>query len=207
MGQNPTDSHLEGKLLRRDSNLRHLACGNNLLKDTFGGQLSYLNVKNAVDTAISTYGKLDILFNNAGLPVMVPAKSGSILTTASVVSNIGGASSHAYCCAKHAVVGLTKNLAVELGAFGIRVNCLSPSALVTPLSIQFAGVDGEVIENVMNEIANLKGTTLKTDDVANAALFLASDEAKYISGQNLFVDGGFNITNPSLNILKYPENQ
>ncbi|GKD87422.1 secoisolariciresinol dehydrogenase-like protein [Tanacetum coccineum] len=171
MGQNPTDSHLEGKLLRRDSNLRHLACGNNLLKDTFGGQLSYLNVKNAVDTAISTYGKLDILFNNAGLPgtnkprivdnekvdfekvlsvnvtgvflgmkhaarVMVPAKSGSILTTASVVSNIGGASSHAYCCAKHAVVGLTKNLAVELGAFGIRVNCLSPSALVTPLSIQ-----------------------------------------------------------------------
>lgn len=200
------------------------------------------DVKNAVDTAISTYGKLDIMFNNAGMPgtnkprimdnekvdfekvlsvnvtgvflgmkhaarVMVPAKSGSILSTASVVSHIGGAASHAYCCAKHAVVGLTKNLAVELGPFGIRVNCLSPSALDTPLAKQFAGVDGKIIEKVMNELANLKGVTLKTDDIANAALFLASDEAKYISGQNLFVDGGFSIVNPSLNILKYPENQ
>nr|GEV41336.1 hypothetical protein [Tanacetum cinerariifolium] len=170
------------------------------------------DVKNAVDTAISAYGKLDILFNNAGLPGtnkprIVDNEKVDFEKVLSV--NVTGVflASHAYCCAKHAVVGLTKNLAVELGAFGIRVNCLSPSALVTPLSIQFAGVDGNVIENVMNEIANLKGTTLKTDDVANAALFLASDEAKYISGQNLFVDGGFSITNPSLNILKYPENQ
>ncbi|KAJ0810801.1 putative secoisolariciresinol dehydrogenase [Helianthus annuus] len=197
-------------------------------------------VKNAVDIAVETYGKLDIMFCNAGITdpnkqriidneksdfervlsinvtgvflsmkhaarVMVPARSGSIISTASISSNIGGAASHAYCCAKHAVAGLTKNLAVELGQFGIRVNCLSPYAMVTPLATGFVGVGGEALENVMNQLSNLKGVTLRTDDVAKAALFLVSDEAKYISGQNLFIDGGFSIVNPSFNMFKYPE--
>ncbi|KAI7740481.1 hypothetical protein M8C21_016115 [Ambrosia artemisiifolia] len=199
------------------------------------------HVKNAVDTAVETYGKLDIMFCNAGIVdpnkqriidneksdfkrvlsinvtgvflsmkhaarVMVPARSGSIISTASISSNIGGAASHAYCCAKHAVAGLTKNLAVELGQFGIRVNCLSPYCMVTPLATSFVGVGGEALENVMNQLSNLKGVTLRTDDVAKAALFLVSDEAKYISGQNLFIDGGFSIVNPSFNMFKYPEN-
>nr|GEV20816.1 secoisolariciresinol dehydrogenase-like [Tanacetum cinerariifolium] len=199
------------------------------------------DVKNAVDVAVATYGKLDIMFCNAGIVdpnkqrivdnektdfervlsvnvtgvflsmkhaarVMVPAKSGSILSTASLSSNIGGAASHAYCCAKHAVAGLTKNLAVELGQFGIRVNCLSPYAMVTPLATSFVGLEGEALENVMNALGNLKGVTLKTDDVAKAALFLVSDEAKYISGQNLFIDGGFGIVNPSFQMFNYPEN-
>ncbi|KAI3683671.1 hypothetical protein L1987_84183 [Smallanthus sonchifolius] len=198
------------------------------------------HVKNTVDTAVATYGKLDIMFCNAGIidpnkqriidneksdfecvlsvnvtgvflsmkhaaRVMVPARAGSIISTASISSNVGGAASHAYCCAKHAVAGLTKNLAVELGQFGIRVNCLSPYAMVTPLTMNFAGVEGEALENVMNQLGNLKGVTLRTDDVAKAALFLVSDEAKYISGQNLFIDGGFSIVNPSFNMFKYPE--
>ncbi|KAI3511975.1 hypothetical protein L1887_19137 [Cichorium endivia] len=199
------------------------------------------DVKNAVDTAVATYGKLDIMFCNAGIVdpnkpgilmtektdfnqvlsvnvtgvflcmkhatrVMVPKQAGSIISMASLASNIGGVASHAYCCAKHAVVGLTKNLAVELGQCGIRVNCLSPYAMVTPLATSFVGLEGEALENYINERANLKGVTLKTDDVAQAALFLVSDEAKYISGQNLFIDGGFGITNPSLNMFKYPKN-
>ncbi|KAL8263133.1 hypothetical protein R6Q59_024482 [Mikania micrantha] len=199
------------------------------------------DVKNAVNIAVTTYGKLDIMFCNAGIldpnkqsiidneksdfervlsvnvtgvflsmkhaaRVMAPARAGSIISTASISSNIGGAASHAYCCAKHAVAGLTKNLAVELGQFGIRVNCLSPYAMVTPLTTSFLGLDGEALENVMNQLSNLKGVTLKTDDVAKAALFLVSDEAKYISGHNLFIDGGFSIVNPSFNMYKYPEN-
>ncbi|KAJ9559132.1 hypothetical protein OSB04_013746 [Centaurea solstitialis] len=198
------------------------------------------DIKNAVDTAVATYGKLDIMFNNAGIAdpnkpriidnektdfervlsinvtgvflgmkhaarVMVPARAGSIISTASISSNVGGAASHAYCCAKHAVAGLTKNLAVELGQFGIRVNCLSPYAMVTPLATSFIGVEGEVLENAMNSLGNLKGPTLRTDDVAKAALFLVSDDAKYISGHNLFIDGGFSIVNPSLGMFKYPE--
>ncbi|CAI9268271.1 unnamed protein product [Lactuca saligna] len=199
------------------------------------------HVKNAVDTAVSTYGKLDIMFCNAGIAdpnkprivdnektdfervlsvnitgvflsmkhaarVMVPARSGSIISTASLSSNIGGAASHAYCAAKHAVAGLTKNLAVELGQFGIRVNCLSPYAMVTPLATSFVGLEGEALETVMNLLGNLKGPTLRTDDVAKAALFLVSGESQYISGQNLFIDGGFGIVNPSFNMFKYPEN-
>ncbi|XP_076899804.1 secoisolariciresinol dehydrogenase-like [Bidens hawaiensis] len=199
------------------------------------------HVKNAVDVAVETYGKLDIMFCNAGIVdpnkqriidnektdfervlsvnvtgvflsmkhaarVMVPARAGSIISTASISSNVAGAASHAYCCAKHAVAGLTKNLAVELGQFGIRVNCLSPYAMVTPLATSFVGLEAEALENAMNHLANLKGVTLRTDDVAKAALFLVSDEAKYISGHNLFIDGGFSIVNPSFNMFQYPEN-
>ncbi|XLS61911.1 hypothetical protein HN51_016139, partial [Arachis hypogaea] len=197
-------------------------------------------IKRAVNTAVEAYGKLDIMFNNAGIAdpnkariidnhkadfervlsvnvtgvflgikhasqPMIKAGGGSIISMASVSSYVGGAASHAYCCAKHAVVGLTKNAAVELGQFGIRVNCLSPYALATPLATKFVGVNDEELENVMNSLANLKGVTLKTDDVANAALYFASDDSRYVSGQNLLVDGGFSIVNPSFHMFQYPQ--
>ncbi|KAD5803260.1 hypothetical protein E3N88_14620 [Mikania micrantha] len=198
------------------------------------------DVSNVVDIAVATYGKLDIMFNNAATldpykpriidnektdfervlsvnvtgvflgmkhaaRVMVPARAGSIITMASDASKIAGVASHAYTCSKHAANGLTKNLAVELGQFSIRVNCLSAYAMATPMATSFMGVDAESIEKMANSNANLKGVTLKTDDVAKAALFLASDEAKYISGHNLFIDGGFAIVNPSLNFFQYPK--
>ncbi|KAD5803261.1 hypothetical protein E3N88_14621 [Mikania micrantha] len=138
--------------------------------------------------------------------VMVSARAGSIISMASVDSNIGGVATHAYTCSKHAVTGLTKNLAVELGQFSIRVNCLSPYAIATPMTTSILGVDEESIENKANLFANPKSITLKTDDVTKAALFLASDQAKYISGHNLFIDGGFSIVNPSFNFFQYPKN-
>lgn len=201
------------------------------------------HIQHAIDKTISTYKKLDIMFNNAGVPgpnkprildnlksdfedvlavnvtgvflgmkhaarVMVPARSGCIITTSSLCSNLGGAASHAYTASKHAVLGLTRNLAVELGQFGIRVNCVSPYGVATPLAKNAVGVErNEDFEYIMNSVANLKGATLRTDDVANAALFLASDEAKYISGQNLFIDGAFGIVNSAFKIFEYPADQ
>ncbi|CAN1134042.1 Secoisolariciresinol dehydrogenase (Fragment) [Linum perenne] len=199
-------------------------------------------VKSAVDAAVSTYGKLDIMFNNAGIAdpnkpriadvdkrdfdrvlsvnvtgvflgmkhaarVMIPRRAGSIISTASISSAMGGAASHAYCCAKHAVLGLTRNAAVELGQFGIRVNCLAPYAMATPLANKFVGLDDEQLEAAMSSLANLKGVTLKTEDVANAALFLASEEGRYVSGHNLFVDGGFSVHNSAFRVFTYPEEE
>uniref|UniRef100_A0A0A0LGR0 Uncharacterized protein n=1 Tax=Cucumis sativus TaxID=3659 RepID=A0A0A0LGR0_CUCSA len=197
-------------------------------------------VQAAVAAAVETFGKLDIMMNNAGIAdpskpriidndkhdfdrvlsinvtgvflgikhaaqAMIPVKTGSILSTASVASYIGGSASHAYTCSKHAVVGLTKNAAVELGQFGIRVNCLSPYVLATPLATEFVDLDGAEFEKYASSRANLKGVTLKAEDVANAALFLASDESRYVSGHNLFVDGGFSIVNPNIQIFQYPQ--
>ncbi len=137
--------------------------------------------------------------------VMIPARSGSIISTASISSLVGGAASHAYCSSKHAVLGLTRNAAVELGQFGIRVNCLSPYALATPLATKFVGLNDEELENLMHSLGVLKGVKLKAEDVANAALYLASDEAKYVSGQNLFIDGAFSIVNGAFGMFQYPD--
>ncbi|KAF4396934.1 hypothetical protein CsatB_019354 [Cannabis sativa] len=197
-------------------------------------------VKAAVEKSIKSYGKLDIMFNNAGMSTtlqpriidnniddfervmrvnvtgvflgikhaahaMITAKSGgSIISTASAASCIGGIGTHAYTTSKHAVVGLTKSAASELGQFGIRVNCVSPFGVATPLVVDTIGVSEEEVEGMFNSVGNLNHATLKAEDIANAALFLASEEGRYVSGLNLVVDGGFTVVNRSLPLFKYP---
>ena len=136
--------------------------------------------------------------------VMIPRGKGSIISMASVSSLTGGLGPHGYTSSKHAVVGLTKNVAAELGKHGIRVNCVSPYAIPTKLSMPYLP-EGERTEEAVKGFlafvgsnANLKGVDAMPEDVAEAVLFLASDEAKYISALNLVVDGGFTSVNHSL---------
>ncbi|XP_008229671.1 PREDICTED: secoisolariciresinol dehydrogenase-like [Prunus mume] len=185
------------------------------------------DVENAVKTATNKYGKLDIMFNNAGVVgmtkpnildndkvefeqvirvnlvgaflgikhaarVMIPAGKGSIINTASVCSTIGGCAPHAYTSSKHGLVGLVRNTAVELGQHGIRVNCVSPYIVSTPLAKEFFKLDDDKLHGAYS---NLKGGVLKAEDIVEAALYLGSDESKYVSGHNLLVDGGFTIVN------------
>ncbi|CAN1306702.1 Short chain aldehyde dehydrogenase 1, partial [Linum perenne] len=212
------------------------------------------DVQNAVDTAVSLHGKLDIMYNNAGITgsytptissltrqdydrvldinlygamlgakhaarVMTRQKSGGcILFTASVASVSFGEVPHPYSASKSAVVGLTKNLCVELGRYGIRVNAVSPGGIATPMAVSAfggtaddtaeiqklfsekaalrtgpTGMGEETFKEVMGKIANLKGASLEADDVAEAAVYLGSDEGKYVSGMNLVVDGGYGL--------------
>ncbi|KAG8374466.1 hypothetical protein BUALT_Bualt11G0135100 [Buddleja alternifolia] len=133
---------------------------------------------------------------------MIQAQCGGcIISMASVAGVMGGLGPHSYTASKHAIVGLTKNAACELGRYGIRVNCISPFGVATRMLVNAWRVDGddgacvreeevEKMEEFVRGLANLKGETLRVKDIAEAALFLGSDESRYISGHNLVVDGG-----------------
>ncbi|KAI9087860.1 hypothetical protein K1719_030190 [Acacia pycnantha] len=125
--------------------------------------------------------------------VMIPERNGSIINVGSVCSSIGGVATHAYTSSKHGLVGLTKNVAAELGQYGIRVNCVSPYFIANVAAKDFFKLDEDGCSRVYS---NLEGVYLQEEDVARAALYLASDESKYISGHNLAIDGGFTTINP-----------
>ncbi|MGI9623971.1 MAG: glucose 1-dehydrogenase [Acidimicrobiales bacterium] len=126
--------------------------------------------------------------------VMKPQESGSIINVASTAGINGGFGPHAYSAAKHAIVGLTKNVAAELCRFGIRVNCVAPSGVTTPLAAHAHLGDHQAMDDLLErleEISPIKGRPGLASDVANAALFLASDESGFTNGHCLTTDGGF----------------
>jgi NAD(P)-dependent dehydrogenase (short-subunit alcohol dehydrogenase family) len=119
-------------------------------------------------------------------------QSGSIINTASVAGLRGGWSPHAYAAAKAAVVQLTRSVALELAEHTIRVNAICPGFIATPLAANAVGRDPSLIERARQSFGRQQpiGRAGEPEDIARAALFLASDASGFVTGQALAVDGG-----------------
>jgi NAD(P)-dependent dehydrogenase (short-subunit alcohol dehydrogenase family) len=183
----------------------------------------------AVDLAVSTWGQLDCMFNNAGVigavgpiaetdaepwhrtidvllssafygtkhaaRVMIPNRSGVILTTSSVAGVIAGLGPHAYTVAKTGVIALARSAATELSRHGIRVNAIAPGTIPSPMTAAALTGDHSNIAAAAehSRATNPLGITADPLDIANAALYLASDEARMVTGHVLVVDAGRSI--------------
>ena len=179
---------------------------------------NYIEFQNNINEIVKEYGTIDILVNNAGITIdklimrmneddwnkvidvnlkgafngiksvtriMMKARSGRIINISSVVGLTGNSGQANYAASKAGLIGLSKASAKELSSRGITVNCIAPGYINTDMT---ANITDENKENLYSQIP--LGRIGNPNDIATAALFLASDEAGYITGQTITVDGG-----------------
>jgi len=137
------------------------------------------------DAVLNTNLKGAFLCSKAVCRKMMSQKSGRIINMGSIVGSIGNAGQANYSSSKAGLVGLTKSLAKEFGSRNILVNCIAPGYVITPMTEKLTG---EQKQAYLDNIPLKRGAT--PEDIANACLFFASDEASYVTGQVLHVDGG-----------------
>ena len=123
------------------------------------------------------------------------SSGGSIINTSSIAGMAAGSGPQAYSAAKAAVINLTQTTAHELGEDNIRVNSISPGVISTPLLQTVLGDDRDSNKALLDQPLEAKGMPI---DIANTALFLASDESKFITGINICVDGGLTLDRSGL---------
>jgi NAD(P)-dependent dehydrogenase (short-subunit alcohol dehydrogenase family) len=181
--------------------------------------------KNLVETAVGKFGRLDILYNNAGIvrlggvediaeeewdlvmdvnlksvflcskyaiPHMKRGGGGSIINAGSTVSFVGSPQSAPYCASKGGLLILTKQMAIDCAPFNIRVNAICPGVTDTAFAAQvLASTPDPVAARRKSEQARPLGRFAKPEEVARAALFLASDDSILAMGSALVIDGGY----------------
>lgn len=182
-------------------------------------------MKTMAETVARTYGRIDVLYNNAGInhfgkvteaeesawdrvmdvnvksvfltckyviPFMVQQKKGTIINTGSSASLVGLANLSVYTASKGAVLALTRNMALDYAAEGIRVNVLCPGVTATEMTEQVIedDPDPKAARDRFDRVIP-RGSMAEPIEIANAALFLASDESSYITGAAIPVDGGY----------------
>lgn len=180
----------------------------------------FAQTQDVVDQIMADFGHIDILVNNAGItkdglmlrmseaqwdavinvnlksafnfihaltPIMARQRGGSIINMSSVVGVSGNAGQCNYSASKAGLIGLAKSIAKEMGPRGIRANCIAPGFIISDMT---KALSEEVREQWMKTIPLRRGGT--PEDVANVALFLASDLSSYVSGQVIHVCGAMN---------------
>lgn len=198
-----------------------------------GGQAAFIHAdvtdpqsaKAMADEAIRLFGRIDVLFNNAGvsgvgmlhevepedwdrviavnvrgvflsskyvLPYMMERKKGNIINMSSCIAEIGLARRASYSTSKGAVLALTKSMQVDYAPYNIRVNALLPGTILTPFVEDYLRRSYDDPEAAYESLKKrqLSGDLGRPEDVAQAALFLASDESKFMMGSPLYIDGG-----------------
>ena len=177
------------------------------------------SVNKAIDIVISMYGHIDILINNAGidefslvtditdemwhkmidtnlsgafyacrrvLPSMISKKNGVIINISSMWGQVGASCEVHYSVSKAGLIGLTKALAKEVGPSNIRVNCICPGVIDTDMNAHLSNEDIEMLKT-----DTPLGKIGKSEDIANTVLFLCEDNASFITGQIIGVNGGY----------------
>ena len=191
------------------------------------------DVAGLVDAAVTRFGRLDGMVNNAGIVgavgpidetpldeyeftmavllrsvflgmkhaarVMKPQRSGAIVSIASVAGLVGGLGTHTYAAAKTGVISLTRNVAAELGAYGVRANAIAPGKHATPMNASLVVGDPDDLDGAlayMARVSPLAGRAGTADDIAEAIVWLLSDQSGFVSGHCLVVDGGLTSGSP-----------
>jgi NAD(P)-dependent dehydrogenase (short-subunit alcohol dehydrogenase family) len=182
-------------------------------------------VRRLIDGALESYGRIDVLYNNAGvgysstlsmhdilktpeedwdrvlainlrsvfltckyaIPEMLKTGGGSIINTSSVAALVGGENAHAYTASKGGMISLSRALAVEFGPRNVRVNCICPGVIDTPMVAPVVGPLKDTSHPFRLSPIRRLGTP---EDIAYCALYLASDESSFVTGTVFVIDGG-----------------
>ena len=203
-----------------EETVKELSAFGHKVKAYASNAASFDEAHSVVEEVCKDFGRIDVLVNNAGItkdglmlrmteqqwdavigvnlksafnfvhaitPVMARQRSGSIISMSSVVGVSGNAGQCNYSASKAGMIGLTKSIAKEIGSRGVRANCIAPGFIISDMT---AALPEDVREQWIKTIPLRRGGT--TEDVANVALFLASDLSSYVTGQVISCCGGMN---------------